>query len=101
MSTNVRYVFVNVSTRRLARAELRSGQIQSPSGGPRALQRRACSTKPYVETHRGALAGVVLSAEPTNRDPLTFQRREAVCSSAWRERFEDPVCWPRALRSEP
>jgi hypothetical protein len=47
-----------------------------------------------VETHRGAVAGVVLGPGPCERDPLTFRRREAICSNAWRNRFEDPAVWP-------
>jgi hypothetical protein len=55
----------------------------------------------YVETHRGAVAGVVLSTGPCEREPLAFSRKEAMCSASWRERFEDPVVWPRVLRAEP
>lgn len=45
--------------------------------------------------------GVVLSTGPCGRDPLAFSRKEAICSAFWRERFEDPVVWPRVLRAEP
>jgi len=51
----------------------------------------------YAESHRGTVAGVVLEADPCQREPLTFRRREAVCSSGWRERFEDPRTWPLRL----
>jgi hypothetical protein len=51
----------------------------------------------FVETHERPVAGVVLGAKPSARDPLAYTRREAMCSSSWRERFEDPVCWPRHL----
>ena len=55
----------------------------------------------YVETHQGAVAGVVLATGPCERDPLAFSRREAICSNPWRERFEDPASWPPVLRVEP
>jgi len=62
---------------------------------------RHAAFRRYVETHRGAVAGVVLNAGPCAREPLTFRRREAVCSPSWRERFEDPTVWPRTLTAEP
>jgi hypothetical protein len=55
----------------------------------------------YVETHHGAVAGVVLGARPCEREPLGFARKEAICSDAWRTRFEDPAVWPRVLRATP
>lgn len=55
----------------------------------------------YVETHRAALAGVVLGPNIYRREPLAFRRREAVCSGAWRERFEDPQAWPAVLECAP
>jgi IrrE N-terminal-like domain len=55
----------------------------------------------YVETHRGALAGVVLATGPCERKPLAFMRNEAVCSKAWRARFDDPALWPGVLREQP
>ena len=55
----------------------------------------------YVETHRGAVAGVVLASGPCEREPLGFARKEAICSDAWRIRFEDPAAWPRVLRADP
>lgn len=55
----------------------------------------------YVETHRGALAGVVLASGPCERSPLAFARNEAVASRAWRHRFDDPAQWPYVLREQP
>lgn len=55
----------------------------------------------YVETHRGAVAGVVLGPRPCQREPLGFARKEAICSDSWRTRFEDPNVWPRVLRADP
>jgi hypothetical protein len=62
---------------------------------------RHAAFRRYVETHKRPIAGVVLGPGPTSREPLTFRRREAVCSKAWRERFEDPGCWPRHLQVKP
>lgn len=62
---------------------------------------RHAAFRRYVETHRRPIAGVVLGPGPTKREPLTFRRREAICSNAWRERFEDPACWPKHLDAEP
>lgn len=62
---------------------------------------RHATFRRYVESHPRALAGVVLGPRPCGRDPLAFQRREAVCSSTWRERFDDPAAWPAVLRSDP
>jgi hypothetical protein len=62
---------------------------------------RHAAFRRYVETHRGAVAGVVLNADHCAREPLTFARREAICSASWRERFEDPAVWPRTLTAEP
>jgi hypothetical protein len=55
----------------------------------------------YVETHHGAVAGVVLGARPCEHEPLGFARKEAICSDAWRTRFEDPAVWSRVLRATP
>jgi len=43
----------------------------------------------------------VLGHPACGRDPLTFRRREAICSKVWRERFEDPALWPRTLTAQP
>jgi transposase-like protein len=51
----------------------------------------------YIESHRGVLAGVVLDVSPAGTAPLAFRRREAISSAAWRDRFEDPLVWPRVL----
>ncbi|MBW3537182.1 MAG: ImmA/IrrE family metallo-endopeptidase [Actinobacteria bacterium] len=55
----------------------------------------------YVESHRGALAGVVLAPGPCQLEPLAFRRCEALCSGAWREQFEDPRAWPTVLARAP
>ncbi len=55
----------------------------------------------YVETHGGAVAGVVLAPHPCEREPLGFPRQEAICSDAWLREFEDPAVWPRVLRADP
>lgn len=62
---------------------------------------RHAAFRRYVETHRRPIAGVVLGPRATNREPLAFRRREAICSNAWRERFEDPARWPKHLHAEP
>jgi hypothetical protein len=62
---------------------------------------RHAAFRRYVETHRGAIAGVVLGRGPCGAEPLAFRRREAVCSALWRERFEHPALWPRVLRTDP
>lgn len=62
---------------------------------------RHATFRRYVESHPGALAGVVLGPRPCEREPLAFQRREAMCSASWRERFEDPAGWPAILRTAP
>lgn len=62
---------------------------------------RHATFRRYVESHPGALAGVVLGPRPCGREPLAFQRREAMCSASWRERFDDPAGWPAILRAEP
>ncbi len=62
---------------------------------------RHAAFRRYVETHRGAVTGVVLGPGPCELDPLTFRRREAICSNTWRDRFEDPAVWPRRLTAQP
>jgi hypothetical protein len=62
---------------------------------------RHAAFRRYVETHGRPIAGVVLDPGPTNRKPLTFRRREVMCSKAWRERFEDPAFWPKDLHADP
>lgn len=59
------------------------------------------SFRRYVETQRGAIAGVVLEPRPQSNDPLTFRRYEAVCSEKWARRFEHPLLWPTVLSAEP
>lgn len=62
---------------------------------------RHATFRRYVESHPGTVAGVVLAPRPCGREPLAFQRREAMCSSAWRDKFDDPARWPGVLRVEP
>lgn len=54
-----------------------------------------------IETHRWALAGVVMDGSPRSREPLAYQRREVICSAAWQERFGSPCSWPPVLRPVP
>jgi len=51
----------------------------------------------YVETHRSAMAGIVLDPSPVRRVPLTYHRREAVHSPEWARRFAAPRSWPSHL----
>ncbi len=53
----------------------------------------------YAETHRAALAGVVLDVSPTTREPLRYRRHEVSMSAAYRTRFGDDH-WPRVLSVE-
>jgi hypothetical protein len=41
----------------------------------------------WIETHQGALAGLVLEPDPLSTTPLIFKRYELVESEAWRLRF--------------
>ena len=51
----------------------------------------------YAETHRAPVAGILLDHSPCASDPLSFRRREAICSPAWEERFGRPDAWPPVL----
>ena len=62
---------------------------------------RHATFRRYVESHRGVVVGVVLGAAPCDREPLTYRRREAMCSATWLARFEDPATWPTVLREDP
>lgn len=53
----------------------------------------------YTETHRAPLAGIVLDHSPCASEPLSFHRKEAICSSAWEERFGRPDAWPPILHA--
>jgi hypothetical protein len=55
----------------------------------------------FVETHRWALAGVVMDVSPCSRDPLMYQRHEVVSSTAWDQRFGSLRCWPTYLQPVP
>jgi hypothetical protein len=61
---------------------------------------RHATFRRYVERHSGVLAGVALDVQPCGHEPLAVRRSEAICSKAWRERFEDPAAWPAILRSD-
>jgi IrrE N-terminal-like domain len=50
-----------------------------------------------VETHRGAVAGVVVSESPTISSPVTYRRFEAMHSGRWGERFGPANDWPKFL----
>ena len=51
----------------------------------------------YVETHRGAVCGIVVECNAASRDPLVYRRREAMSSATWEERFGSPQGWPHLL----
>lgn len=55
----------------------------------------------FIETHRWALAGVVMDVSPCSRDPLTYRRHEVVSSPAWDQRFGSLHGWPTILRPVP
>jgi hypothetical protein len=55
----------------------------------------------FVETHRRAVAGIVLDVSPRSRSPLEYQRREAIASPTWEERFGPVTTWPPILRPVP
>lgn len=58
------------------------------------------SFRRYVETHRGALAGVVLEQSPCAPGGV-YRRKEACNSPAWADRYERPAIWPRELAPTP
>lgn len=53
----------------------------------------------FAETHRAPVAGLVLDHSPCASEPLSFRRREAICSSAWETRFGRPDAWPPVLQA--
>jgi IrrE N-terminal-like domain len=55
----------------------------------------------FIETHRWALAGVVMDLSPRSRDPLMYQRREVASSTTWDQRFGSLCGWPTILRPVP
>lgn len=59
------------------------------------------SFRRFIETHRWALAGVVMDVSPCSRDPLAYRRHEVVSSSSWEERFGSLRSWPLVLRPMP
>jgi Zn-dependent peptidase ImmA (M78 family) len=51
----------------------------------------------YIETHRGALAGVVLDSKPWRTEPCAYKRHETPSSASWGERFASPTNWPQSM----
>jgi hypothetical protein len=54
----------------------------------------------YAESHRSAVAGLVLDSSPVGGQ-LAHQRREIVVSNKFAEQFGAARDWPRTLRSPP
>jgi hypothetical protein len=50
-----------------------------------------------VETHHGALAGVVVDESPTIGSPITYRRYEAMHSRRWLDRFGPVNTWPKFM----
>ncbi|MDP9222516.1 MAG: hypothetical protein M3P18_01415, partial [Actinomycetota bacterium] len=59
------------------------------------------SFRRFIETHRGALAGVVMEPSPCSREPIAYRRDEVVCSPPWEARFGSTYSWPRVLPAVP
>jgi Zn-dependent peptidase ImmA (M78 family) len=59
------------------------------------------SFRRYIETHRAPMAGLVLERSPCQRSPLGYQRKEAVNSRSWAERYERPFTWPKLIAGPP
>lgn len=55
----------------------------------------------YAETHRAAVAGLVLDPSPLASGQLVYRRREVVLSPKFEEQFGPARAWPRILRSPP
>lgn len=55
----------------------------------------------YAETHRAAVAGIVLDPSPLASGQLAYLRREVVLSPKFEEQFGSSRAWPRILRSPP
>jgi hypothetical protein len=55
----------------------------------------------YAETHRAAVAGLVLDHSPAVPGQLVYRRREVVLSRSFEESFGAAQVWPRILRSSP
>jgi hypothetical protein len=51
----------------------------------------------YVETHRAPLCGVVIDCNHCHDEPLSYRRREAVCSGSWEPQFGSATNWPNVL----
>jgi len=55
----------------------------------------------YAETHRSAVAGVLLDHSPAQPGALVYRRREVVLSRTFEEQFGPARCWPLILQSPP
>lgn len=59
------------------------------------------SFRRFIETHRHAVAGLVLDPSPHTRSPLAYRRYEALQSEAWTRQFGQATSWPAVVRAEP
>ena len=55
----------------------------------------------YVETHRRAMAGIVLEQSPITVRPLRYLRNEVIQSAAWTLEFGVEGNWPPVLQDPP
>jgi hypothetical protein len=55
----------------------------------------------YVETHKHAVAGVVLDRSPCEPGSAAYRRNEALNSAKWMEKYEPACGWPKELRAVP
>jgi hypothetical protein len=55
----------------------------------------------YAETHRVAVAALVLDLSPVSPETLAYRRYEIVCSKSFAAEFGSAILWPRVLRSPP
>jgi hypothetical protein len=55
----------------------------------------------YVETHRHAMAGIVLELSPLTLQPLRYLRNEVIQSAAWTLKFGAEANWPLVLQDPP
>jgi hypothetical protein len=59
------------------------------------------SFRRFIETHRHAVAGLVLDSSPQTRSPLAYRRYEALQSEGWTRQFGPAIAWPTVLQAEP
>ncbi len=59
------------------------------------------SFRRFIETHRHAVAGLVLDPSPQTTSPLAYKRYEALQSEEWTRQFGPATGWPGVLRAEP